>query len=460
MQRRLILDVLRRSWQFYPPVALCLLPLWLAVTHVSEFARAGMVMSMGITAFLGPMIFAGALNRREVLIRPITRRSRWRAIWVGSVIVVPVVLLSIKALPVILRALLTSWDPRPMLPLLAMSTIYDTVYAGTLLAILSSSQPRIAPRSRVSQSIVAVWSGTAMTIFALGSVLSVLLYPALASSLDEMTAGAVALLTGLMSLTLAGAAHVPASANASSTTPARVHAVARRSTLASGTSGLRTIATGELSMVASFLALMLLVIAITTAIGEPWQGIVAAAQVAIRQVFSDTGDGDYAVSLWTMFAIVVPVRNVFLPMLRRLRTLPLNLRQLMLLLVAAPALSAIVSWSSLIACHVVLMGTLPASLALDKVLLIVGLAASVQAAQIRFARPSLSPVWFLMGIVTVVPQTTKSVLWLDVTLATTALGIALLVIGVRVMYRSLAHRSESYAPPRPFDSPVAMPQRG
>jgi len=342
-----------------------------------------MAASMGLSFILG--LSEDNVHCREHRILPVTERQLWVTRWLNSTLVMPVYLLILKCLGMAIatssgRVLMTSET-------LALSTLYDVVYAGAIVAVPSWLRPAWAAVAKQLDRIplpvgspqrkMAGWITIASVfivlpaLFLLGMGGPFLIARQLPTRFADLSMTSSMLLVAGVLMALTGLIRTPPRGGASAHLPAMSRPAAPpKPAVGDGLTGVSSVLWSHIRT-----TFVLACIAI-------------AAFIAAAPFLDRAGEPRFARMLTTMFLTLAFLStsqsSVWTPWVRQLKVLPLSARQVNALFVFTPIVTWVEIWLLLRVVHAVLSLPLNVELSPLAVLMYAGLVAMNQAVALAF----------------------------------------------------------------------------
>jgi hypothetical protein len=462
MLRHLVLDLFRRLWPVYAGTCAFLALFW-ATAGVFPFGPGFFfALSMAAIFVLGPLIALTQVAPMEVTLLPLPRRDLWRVTWLLGTVSACGAALIAKLAGVAAGSVLLTGGPLG-LPQIAISSLVDFAYAGTVLGVLLLLRVGWSrSHGRIGRVVSAIAITLTIVTFAGGVLWGFLLQSYLPTEWAQLQGPAASLLTAATGIAFAAYFHVPPpgvrAPSRGSQTRAR-----RTSTRAvywpGGLTGLRLLLVHETLVTVAALLTTIGYMAALSSFIDPQHGL-AEKLGAWRLLPFQSVDTSAAIFSLVIYGSVMLNANALAPAVnpsgsspwRHLRVLPMSTMDLVRLLLLRRALGWLVIWTVLAIVHVAVTRALPATLRPELFALAVGADALIYAVQVRWQRHLLGIAYvafyagmmFLFGILLVLPLRLLSETWADTLLLPVGLGA--LVAAAWILRRTLQYSSKLYAP--------------
>jgi len=452
---RLVLDSIRR--QKVPLLAspLYLTPLWLGVDTTRTWSVAtAFAWSAFAACFLGPQLSLLTFTPREIRQLPVSRRDVWRALWVRSAVIAPLVT-TMGKLPVLIVAPLGGHVVGA--PGIALSFVYDATYAAaSTVWLILIAQRRVGSGPRRWWSVTGDIA-TLMLLLA-APVWPFVLRQHLATRWSDLSAPSIMALVALLGIAVVTFFYRPgaAASGAPFATPRQAHLrPTQHTSRVSGATGLRRFVLNELTWTAIIAAVILptfsvveyLADLVTSGWGHGILPFLRATWLLPFDARPATIPDPTNLLIWLAF-FMLSVTARFAEMLRHLRALPFGAARLNAMLVAWPLVMWSLIWAGLLVIHAAALQASVESLRPALFVTLVGMSALASALQLRWGLKKVP--WLILGVVVGSRFFPYLLSWITLT-SLVVLGIAGILTALALNASTLA-RSRTYAPRHPTSS--------
>jgi hypothetical protein len=461
----LVVDHFRRSLNLRAGLMMLGTACWYGVA-----TTGGLGLALGLS--LGGVLIAGPLStlslaRREIRLRPLSRRQVWLAAWTSGTVAGTLCTTAAKVASVGVAALLGAHGRVPW-SFVALSSVCDFVYAGSafgLVALPILGTPR--PKARLPR--VAHYAATnAVVLLLVGGFFWGYVFRAdLPTSWALSARQALALGAGAV-LTLVGLRHSPKIVATIGRTDIRARRAARaarqaavaRATFADQLSGLPFFVYSEWRSTLRGLAVGAVLMTAYAVLFDRAESLPAFFNRFMLLPFQvPTPSFSSAEPLpWIFLGLLGMAETAAPRMLRHLRTLPLSTTRLATGLMALPALEWTAIWTALAVLHVLVLHRAPADLRPSLFIALFGAGALAQALTLcpfRWSSLRLAVMFGLGALALVaVEATSDTAVWLRHLLATAG-GVSAAAIAWTIDYSVLRRAPTAYKP-RTAATPARM----